>query len=102
MFWRVRLATGYLLMIFMLTCHMFSTWSANHVENQQSAVFGDHSDIQDILSNEKHSTLTGWFVANRKFPSAPVISYLNFPEYFVWDKNQAGMEAASEGTWYYD
>ena len=59
---------------------------ALHLENQQSVVFGDHSDIQDTLSNEKHSTLTGWFVANRKFPSPPVISYLKFPEYFVWIK----------------
>ena len=43
---------------------------ALHLENQQSVVFGDHSDIPDILSVEKHPTLTGWFVANLKFRSA--------------------------------
>ena len=59
---------------------------ALHLENQQSVVFGDHSDIPDILSVEKHSTLTGWFVANLKFPSAGSLSYLDFPGSFVWDK----------------
>ena len=35
---------------------------ALHLENQQSVVFGDHSDIPDILSVEKHPTLTGsWY-----------------------------------------
>ena len=61
---------------------------ALHLENQQSVVFGDHSDIPDILSVEKHSTLTGWFVANLKFPSARSLSYLDFPESFVWDKTK--------------
>ena len=50
---------------------------ALHLENQQSVVFGDHSDIPDILSDEKHSTLTGWFVANLKFPSARSLSNLD-------------------------
>ena len=59
-----------------------------HLENQQSVVFGDHSDIPDILSVEKHCTLTGWFVANLKFPSARSLSYLDFPESFVWDKTK--------------
>ena len=61
---------------------------ALHLEKQQSVVFGDHSDIPDILSVEKHSTLTGWFVANLKFPSARSLSYLDFPESFVWDKTK--------------
>ena len=61
---------------------------ALHLENQQSVVFGDFSDIQYFLSNEKHSTLTGWFVSHRKFQSARVITYLNFTEYFVWDKTK--------------
>ena len=36
----------------------------------------------------KQSTLTGWFVANLKFPSARSLSYLDFPESFVWDKTK--------------
>ena len=42
---------------------------ALHLENQQSVVFLDHADIEGVLSVEKHSTLTGWFLANQKFPS---------------------------------
>ena len=59
-----------------------------HLENQQPVVFGEHSDIPDILNVEKYSTLTGWFVANLKFPSARSLSYLDFPESFVWDKTK--------------
>ena len=58
---------------------------ALYLENQQSVVFRDDADIEGVLSVEKHSTLTGWFLANQKFPSARAISYLEFPEYFVWD-----------------
>ena len=61
---------------------------ALHLENQQSVVFGDHSDIPDVLSVEKHSTLTGWSVANHEFPSARSLSYLDFPESFVCDKTK--------------
>ena len=70
---------------------------ALHLENQQSAVFGDHSDIPDILSVEKHSTLTGWFVANLKFPSARSLSYFDFPESFVWDKTERDWKQRLKG-----
>ena len=43
---------------------------ALHLENQQSVVFSATADLEDILSKQKHTTLTGWFVANRLFPSA--------------------------------
>ena len=61
---------------------------ALHLENQQSVVFRDDADIEAVLSVDKQSTLTGWFLANQKFPSARAISYLDFPEYFVWDKTK--------------
>ena len=61
---------------------------ALHLENDQSVVFGDHSDNPSILSVEKHSTLTGWFAANLKFLSIRSLSYLDFPESFVKDKTK--------------
>ena len=61
---------------------------ALHLENQQSVVLRDDADIEAVLSVDKHSTLTGKFLANQKFPSAGAISYLDFPEYFVWDKSK--------------
>ena len=61
---------------------------ALHLENDQSVVFGEHSDNPSILSVEKHSTLTGWFAANLKFLSIRSLSYLDFPESFVKDKTK--------------
>ena len=40
---------------------------ALHLENQQFVVFRDDNDIEAVLSVDKHSTLTGWFLANQKF-----------------------------------
>ena len=37
---------------------------ALHLENQQSVVFSANVDLEDILSKQRHTTLTGWFVAN--------------------------------------
>ena len=70
---------------------------ALHLENQQSVVFRDDADIEGVLSVEKHSTLTGWFLANQKFPSARAISYLEFPEYFVWDKTKREWKQRMKG-----
>ena len=50
---------------------------ALHLENQESVVFGEHSNIHDILSVEKHSTLTRWFVANLKKSPCPVSMLMN-------------------------
>ena len=55
----------------------FSHVLALHLENQQSVVFGDHSDIPDILNIEKHSRLA-WLVDNLKLPSVLSFSCLDF------------------------
>ena len=70
---------------------------ALHLENQQSVVFRDDADIEGVLSVEKNSTLTGWFLANQKFPSARAISYLEFPENFVWDKTKREWKQRMKG-----
>ena len=59
---------------------------ALHLENQQSVVFSEHSDLENVLSRQKHTTLTGWFIANQRFPSSRDITYTNFPDKFVWEK----------------
>ena len=48
-----------------------------------------------MLSVGKHSTLTGWFLANQKFPSARAISYLEFP-----DKTKRGWKQRMKGRVY--
>ena len=61
---------------------------ALHLEGIQSVVFRDTSDLEVVPNGQKHSTLTGWFRANEKFPSAHCITYTNFPDKFVWDKSK--------------
>ena len=61
---------------------------ALHLEGRQSVVFRDTSDLEAVLNGQKHSTLTGRFRANEKFPNAHCIMYTNFPDKFVWDKSK--------------
>ena len=61
---------------------------ALHLENQQSVVFRDDADIEGVLSIEKHSTLTGWFLAKQKFPSARESLTYVFLNIFVCDKTK--------------
>ena len=70
---------------------------ALHLENQQSVVFSATADLEDILSKQKHTTLTGWFVANSKFPSARAITYTNFPDQFVWAKSKRAWKERVKG-----
>ena len=39
---------------------------ALHLENQQLFYFPEQAEF-DVLSRQRHTTLTGWFVANREF-----------------------------------
>ena len=59
---------------------------ALYLEDQQSVVFAENAAIEGVLSRQRDTTLTGWFVANRKFASARDITYTNFPDKSVWDK----------------
>ena len=43
---------------------------ALHLGNKQTLTFKGSSDIYALLGDLKHSTLMGWFLANRKFPIA--------------------------------
>ena len=61
---------------------------AIHLVNQQSVCFSDHTDLENVINTEKHSTLTGWFLANQRFSSARSISYIDFPGNFIWDKTK--------------
>ena len=70
---------------------------AFHLENEQSVVFSADADIGDVLSRQKHTTLTAWFVANQKFPIALELTYTNFPEKFVWDKPKSEWKTRVKG-----
>ena len=62
---------------------LFAFFAALHLEDQQPVVFAESADLEDVLSRQRLTTLTGWFVANRKFASARELTYTNFPDKFV-------------------
>ena len=59
------------------------------LQNQLSVIFFADDDL-DVLSRQKHTTLTGWFVANQKLPIAREVTYTDFPDKFVWEKSKHG------------
>ena len=61
---------------------------AVHLENQQPVYFSEQAELKDVLSKQRDTTLTGWFVANQSFHSAREITYTNFPDKFVWNKSE--------------
>ena len=60
-------------------------------------VFRDTSDLEAVLNGQEHSTLTGWFRVNEKFPSDHCITYTNFPDKFVWDKSKHKLKERMKG-----
>ena len=56
---------------------------ALHLENQQPVYFPEQAELDDVLSRQRHTTLTGWFIANQEFHCAREITYTNFPDEFV-------------------
>ena len=61
---------------------------AVHLENKQPVYFSEQAELKDVLSKQRDTTLTGWFVANQSFHSAKEITYTNFPDKFVCDKSE--------------
>ena len=61
---------------------------ALHLKNQQPVYFPEQVELDDVLSRQRHTTLTGWFVANQEFHCAREVTYTNFPDEFVWDKSK--------------
>ena len=72
---------------------------AIHLENQQSVCFSDNTYLENVINTEKHSTLTGWFLANQRFSCARSIAYIDFPENFVWDKAKREWNQQVKGLW---
>lgn len=60
-----------------------------HLPDQQPVYFDGDDQLDNVLKrNQKDTTLTGWFKANREYESALQILYIEFPEHFVWVKEK--------------
>lgn len=61
---------------------------ALHLENQQSILFKNNANFDDILQNSKDTQLTAFFKKNLESMNARNITYSNFIHYYVWDKTK--------------
>ena len=61
---------------------------AVHLPFMNNVVYPASQSLSDIVDNHRYmqTTLTEWFSANRKFPSARELTYIEFPTKWVWNK----------------
>jgi hypothetical protein len=61
-----------------------------HLPLMNNIVYPENRPLVDIVEDPHSSqtTLTGWFVANKKFPSARDLTYIKFPTKWVWDRKE--------------
>ncbi|XP_020972552.1 uncharacterized protein LOC110269208 [Arachis ipaensis] len=56
---------------------------------EQPVIFKDDENMDDVARKEsvKESMFLGWFEANKKYPEARSLTYVEFPSKFVWKAN---------------
>ncbi|XP_016166002.1 uncharacterized protein LOC107608783 [Arachis ipaensis] len=60
-----------------------------HLPGEQPVIFKDDENLDDVARKEsvKESMFLGWFEANKKYPEARSLTYVEFPSKFVWKAN---------------
>ena len=59
-----------------------------HLENQQTCYYGeDENNAQDVLDRCGRTPLTEWFKINSQCPETRHLKYMNFTDFYVWNKN---------------
>lgn len=60
-----------------------------HLPNMNRVLFAETDNLGNVLDNPSASKtmLTEWFVANQKYKSARSLTYLDFPNEWVWNKS---------------
>ncbi|XP_019173558.1 PREDICTED: uncharacterized protein LOC109169137 [Ipomoea nil] len=60
-----------------------------HLPDCQSVVFQDDDTIDQVLNREivRQSMFNAWFVANQNFKEASLLTYIEMPTKFVWEKD---------------
>jgi hypothetical protein len=61
-----------------------------HLPLMNNIVYPENRPLVDIVEEPRSSqtTLTGWFAANKKFPSTQDLTYIEFPTKWVWDRKE--------------
>ncbi|XP_076883266.1 uncharacterized protein LOC143531982 [Bidens hawaiensis] len=70
-----------------------------HLPGQQTVVFADDDDIEDVLNKPTvgSSRFTGWMECNQKYDLAQTLTYAEFPTKFVWKQDARVWELRKRG-----
>ncbi|XP_040368295.1 uncharacterized protein LOC112192958 isoform X3 [Rosa chinensis] len=57
-----------------------------HLPLEQNVIFNESESLESIIERKstEDTTLTGWFQANKIYPEARELTYVEFPTKFVW------------------
>ncbi|XP_031116689.1 uncharacterized protein LOC116020351 [Ipomoea triloba] len=60
-----------------------------HLPDCQTIIFEDDDPVDNVLMRETigQSMFNGWFEANKRFPEAKLLTYIEMPTKFVWKKD---------------
>ncbi|XP_019179528.1 PREDICTED: uncharacterized protein LOC109174729 [Ipomoea nil] len=60
-----------------------------HLPNQQSVIFADDDAVENMVNRPTiaHSMFLEWFKANKTYPDARELTYVEMPTRFVWKKD---------------
>ncbi|XP_019172007.1 PREDICTED: uncharacterized protein LOC109167446 [Ipomoea nil] len=60
-----------------------------HLPDCQTIIFEDDDTVDNVLMRETigQSMFNGWFEANKRFPEAKLLTYIEMPNKFVWKKD---------------
>ncbi|CAA0830875.1 Unknown protein, partial [Striga hermonthica] len=61
-----------------------------HLKGQQNIIFEDDDDLEDVLNKPtvNESQFLAWFEANKIYPEARELTYVEAPSKFVWDATE--------------
>ncbi|XP_016207167.1 uncharacterized protein LOC107647613 [Arachis ipaensis] len=59
-----------------------------HLPREQNIIFKYDDDLEEIVKEEKgkHTTFLAWMEANKKFEASQALTYAEFPNQFVYDR----------------
>ncbi|XP_019196554.1 PREDICTED: uncharacterized protein LOC109190511 [Ipomoea nil] len=70
-----------------------------HLPNQQSVIFADDDPVENIVNRPTiaQSMFLEWFEANKTFPDARELTYVEMPTRFVWKKDLRKWQPRKKG-----
>ncbi|CAH9080016.1 unnamed protein product [Cuscuta epithymum] len=70
-----------------------------HLPGEQNVYFSDTSSLQNVVDQQtmKESMFVAWFKANKKYPEAKNLTYVEFPQKFVWHKETKEWKERKKG-----